>query len=146
MTTRPDLTKLRAKLEDDLSEIIAPELIGAGAKGFYITMSSEVPSLDFHGSIGGMFHPDCVHWFCNALEPRWRGVGPALLVCDGPNCSAAKFVAVALHETSHAVLSRPMFSVNSEPEVVLLVTLATKSLTQRPLSSGPNTYPDRAES
>lgn len=72
-------------------------------------MSSEVPTLQCHKLVGGFYHPATSGWFQTELQPRWRGPGPCLFISDGPKATADFFIATAIHELAHVVLSTPMF-------------------------------------
>lgn len=78
MTT--DLFELRARLEDDFSAILRPELGLHGGSTCYIVLTRETrlvaEATDFYGATS----PRMTGWFQREIGSRWQGPGPCVLL------------------------------------------------------------------
>ena len=128
----PELIELRDRLENDLAAIIVSELLAAGARGFYVVLSSEVASLQLDGNLAGMTHPNVASWLRPEIGTRWRGNGPAMLLVDAADCSPATLTAKAVHELAHIANSPELFSAQSP-----IVNAALSDLVTTPPRSWP---------
>lgn len=104
-TTCHDFRPLRAKLETEFAELLAPDLATLGASQVYIVLLSETSIMADDAQFRGLFSPAMPFWFRAEIGARWRGTGPTFLLNDvSPDClDPDSFVGVAVHELAHVI-------------------------------------------
>ncbi len=121
-TIAADFRELRAQLEVEFSDLLAPDLAANAARAVYIVLVSETAILSADADFSGLHEPSMAGWFRDIIGPRWKGLGPTILLHDlhiaesGGDTSHELFVGTAIHELAHALSSPGLYSRDSESD------------------------------
>ena len=118
MTTLPaDFHELRDRIENEFSDLLAPDLKANGADWVHVVLVSET-DLTTCGEFAGLHSPK-IHRWLRSYIPKWNGPAPTMLIDDATitnDCGGRwgetkdRFTAIAIHELAHVVCTPGLYA------------------------------------
>ena len=115
-TTTAGILQLRARLENEFADLLAPDLKANGADRVHIVLASTT-DLTTCGEFSGLHSPRLHRWLRSYI-PNWSGPAPTMLIDDATitnDCGGRwgemqeRFTAIAVHELAHVVCTPGLY-------------------------------------